>query len=210
MHIHTLTHTLTYTHTSYLLLQLEKLVVYCRPSHRSVFDRSTQNGGGRPDPFYHMNDISVYLGRQRGGVVPDWKNAFHASVLHFSLNQEWHIFALQTFKTPGLGVENCKIRPAMAPPPFAYCKRWKTGRWEALGMRLSCSKHTFSPSDVHWHVQWFSSVTLHNVSRLVNSSCRPITPDTIASGYLAGTSIVVHMMARTVLQTVAVNALNTK
>ena len=33
---------------------------------------------GRPGPFYHVNDISVYLGRQRGGGVP-----FHACVLHF-------------------------------------------------------------------------------------------------------------------------------
>ena len=28
-----------------------------------------QNGGGRAGPFYHVNDVSVYLGRQRG--VPD-------------------------------------------------------------------------------------------------------------------------------------------
>ena len=25
-----------------------------------------KNGGGRPGPFYHMNDVSVYLGGQRG------------------------------------------------------------------------------------------------------------------------------------------------
>ena len=28
------------------------------------------SGGERPGPFYHMNDVSVYQGRQRGGVVP--------------------------------------------------------------------------------------------------------------------------------------------
>ena len=29
--------------------------------------------GRRPDPFYLylVNDVSIYLGRQRGGVVPD-------------------------------------------------------------------------------------------------------------------------------------------
>ena len=26
-----------------------------------------KNRGGRPGPFYHVNDVSVYLGRQRGG-----------------------------------------------------------------------------------------------------------------------------------------------
>ena len=26
-----------------------------------------KNGGGRPGPFYHMNDVSVYLGRRGGG-----------------------------------------------------------------------------------------------------------------------------------------------
>ena len=28
---------------------------------------SMQKQRGRPGPFYHVNDISVYLGRQRGG-----------------------------------------------------------------------------------------------------------------------------------------------
>ena len=44
-----------------------------RPSHRPVFDllQYAKNRGGRPGPFYHINDVSVYLGRQRGGGVPD-------------------------------------------------------------------------------------------------------------------------------------------
>ena len=33
--------------------------------------------------IYHVNDVSVYLGRQRGGGVPDRKDAFCACVLHF-------------------------------------------------------------------------------------------------------------------------------
>ena len=28
-----------------------------------------KNGGGRPGPFYHVNDVSVYQGKQRGGEV---------------------------------------------------------------------------------------------------------------------------------------------
>ena len=36
--------------------------------------------GGWPGPFYHMKDVSVYLGRQRGGRggVPDRKNKLEA------------------------------------------------------------------------------------------------------------------------------------
>ena len=30
-----------------------------------------KNGRGRSGPFYHVNDVSVYLGRHRGGGVPD-------------------------------------------------------------------------------------------------------------------------------------------
>ena len=39
-----------------------------------------KRGGGRPGPFYHVNDVSVYLGRQRGGRegVPDRKNNLEA------------------------------------------------------------------------------------------------------------------------------------
>ena len=43
-----------------------------------------QNGGRRPGPVYHVNDISVYLGRQRGvGEVPDRKDAFRGHILRF-------------------------------------------------------------------------------------------------------------------------------
>ena len=49
-----------------------------RPSHHPVFDRLqyAQNRGGRTGIFYHMNDVSVYLGRQSGGGggVPHRKN----------------------------------------------------------------------------------------------------------------------------------------
>ena len=41
-----------------------------RPSHHPVF----VHRGGRPGIFYHVNDVSVYLGRQKGGRVPHQKN----------------------------------------------------------------------------------------------------------------------------------------
>ena len=41
-----------------------------------------QNGGGRPGIIYHVNDVSVYqVAGQRGGGVPDGKDAFRARVL---------------------------------------------------------------------------------------------------------------------------------
>ena len=38
-------------------------------------------GGRKSGLFYYMNDISVYLSRQRGGGVPNQKNTFYALVL---------------------------------------------------------------------------------------------------------------------------------
>ena len=39
-----------------------------RPSHHPVFDglQYPNNREGRPGPFYHVNGVSIYLGRQRG------------------------------------------------------------------------------------------------------------------------------------------------
>ena len=48
-----------------------------------------------------MNDISVYLSRQKGGGVPNQKNTF--THLFFVLNKEWYNFRFTTFKTPMLG-----------------------------------------------------------------------------------------------------------
>ena len=31
-----------------------------------------RNGGGRPGSFYHVDDINVYLGRQRGEGLKDF------------------------------------------------------------------------------------------------------------------------------------------
>ena len=43
-----------------------------RPSHRPVFVylHYGKSGEGRPGPFYHVSDVSVYLSRQRRGEIP--------------------------------------------------------------------------------------------------------------------------------------------
>ena len=53
-----------------------------------------QNRGGRPGSLYHVNDVSVYLGRQRWGGIPHHKITFCVHLLcfepgavHFSLHE---------------------------------------------------------------------------------------------------------------------------
>ena len=46
------------------------------------------NGGVRPNPFYYVNNISVYLGRQRGGGSPIERMYF----AFFVLNQKQYVF----------------------------------------------------------------------------------------------------------------------
>ena len=55
-----------------------------RSSHRPVLIACSmhKNGGERPGPFYHVNDVSVYLGRQTGGGSPI-KSVFCICILHF-------------------------------------------------------------------------------------------------------------------------------
>ena len=62
------------------------------------------NGGGRPGIFYHVNDVSVYLGRQRGGGVPHRIS----STLSSFLTWIGKFFAAQTFETPALGAETTR------------------------------------------------------------------------------------------------------
>ena len=38
----------------------------------------SKNRGERPGPFYHVNNVSIYLGRQRGGRDPHQKNELEA------------------------------------------------------------------------------------------------------------------------------------
>ena len=117
-----------------------------RPFHQLVIacmqNGACKNGGGWPGQFYHVNDISVYLGRQRGGGVPGQRTSFGAFLkrrtreqnAHFQrgtpppsvyLGRHWLIHMIHMIKW---------TRPS--PSVFAYCKWSKTGRWEGLWTRL--------------------------------------------------------------------------
>ena len=74
---------------------------HTRPSHHPVFDcLQYAKTGERPGPFYHVNDISVYLGRQRGEGSPI--EITHFTHTFFILNQEQYIFDSRTFESPPL------------------------------------------------------------------------------------------------------------
>ena len=49
-------------------IQYAKTSLIPKPPYRQVFDHSqyAKSEGGGPGPLYHVNDVSVYLGRQRG------------------------------------------------------------------------------------------------------------------------------------------------
>ena len=47
---------------------------------------------GRPGPIYQVNDVSVYLGRQRVEGIPIERT--HITHVFFVLNQEWCVFCL--------------------------------------------------------------------------------------------------------------------
>ena len=111
-----------------------------------------KNERGRPSLFCHMNNISVYLGRQRGEGSP---------IGRMSL-RPYRSFKRSRSKactTPGSRQRACAWNtffPLETPPPlstlldtdvihvikwtrssvFAYCKRSKTEQWEGLGTRL--------------------------------------------------------------------------
>ena len=64
------------------------------PTVQFLITCNFQNRRGRPGRFQHVNDISVYLGRQRWGGVPHHKITFCAHLLcfepgavHFSLHE---------------------------------------------------------------------------------------------------------------------------
>ena len=111
-----------------------------------------KNGWGRPGPFYHMNDISIYLGRQRGGGIlkflpKHWsfersqseKCTAPCSRLR-THNYVKYIILIRDSSTPSVcyGRHWCHsldtwTRPS--PSIIAYSKWSKTGLWEGLGTR---------------------------------------------------------------------------
>ena len=96
-----------------------------------------------------MNDVSVYLGRQRGGGVLNRKNAFCARILCFGPGtnvRNYSTWDRNHKKRPQAHSFNRRPLPPLStwvdrpsPSAFSYCKQSKTGRWEGLGMRLMVS-----------------------------------------------------------------------
>ena len=82
-----------------------------------------KNGGGRPGPIYHVNDVSVCLGRQRGwgGKGPQSKELF--SCTHSSFwTRSSTFFALQAFETPVLGAKTTRrdLKLVLSHPPCVH------------------------------------------------------------------------------------------
>ena len=69
-----------------------------------------QKWRGRPGPFYHMNDVIVYLGRHReGGWGRGPPSKEYTCVL--CLNQEQYVFCFANVQNSSPWGRNCKIRP---------------------------------------------------------------------------------------------------
>ena len=64
-----------------------------------------RNGGGRPGPFYHVNDVSYYLGS--GGAEGSLIERMHFTHV---LNQEWYVFCLNVQNSSAWD-KNYKKRP---------------------------------------------------------------------------------------------------
>ena len=73
----------------------------------SYTNEQCKNGGGRPGIFYHVNDVSVYLGRQRGGRGPSLKECISRTRSSF-LTWSGTFVASRMFETPALGAETTR------------------------------------------------------------------------------------------------------
>ena len=138
-----------------------------RPSHHPLFDClqcAKMEGEGLVTFITWMTSVSTY--RQRGEVVPDWKDAFRARILHcepravcFSLGESSKLqhleqkaqekgsslfFRLET-PPPTSSVYLCRhwhhSHGKMDQAPSMFCilqaiKNWMDSAWEGLGMRL--------------------------------------------------------------------------
>ena len=103
--------------------------------------------GRRPGPFFHGKDVSVYWGEQRGGGVPNRKNAFCTCIL-------------------------CLEQGAVC---FSFCKHSKLQRLgqklqerpQALMLVLSVGDpplSTWVDIDVIYMIKWTRSPPLHTAS----------------------------------------------
>ena len=73
-----------------------------------------KNGGEKPGPFYHINDV-----RDRGGGgVPNWKNAFRAFSF-FVLNQERYVLRFANVWNSSTWGRNYKDVGPLPPTPLS-------------------------------------------------------------------------------------------
>ena len=109
------------------------------PSHSLV----CKHGGGRPGPFYCVNDVSVYLGRQKRGAFRGCVFWFESGVVHFHFaivrnSSTWdRNKMLMSEKKCGLELE--KIQ-GMLTIHFSFLNK------DSLSWRLF-------PSHLHWSFQ---------------------------------------------------------
>ena len=102
-----------------------------RPSHHPVYDRwqYAKTEEGRPGVIYHVNDVSVYLGRQRGGEGSPVKRMSYRPDLTVSAPKHWSFECSQSEKRTALLAQNkecvCEMRPfdQDPPPPSVYLGR---------------------------------------------------------------------------------------
>ena len=79
------------------------------PTVQFLIACSMQKQRRRPDPFYHVNDVSVYLGIDRGREGPPIKRMHSAHVL-LVLNQEWYVFRFLDVWNSSAWDRNCKVK----------------------------------------------------------------------------------------------------
>ena len=80
------------------------------PTVQFLIACSMQNGGGRPGPFYHVNDVLSTRGRQRGGGVP---NGFRPYLV---------VSATSTGITPDLNIREVKNIPLLFQNEECVCE----------------------------------------------------------------------------------------
>ena len=138
-----------------------RLSTYCawkkpgtKPCSQTLPTISVLHREGRPGPFYHMNDVSVYLSRQKGG---EWAWGLILKFVPQAL--EFWMFRKRKISCSWFETKNSCMKCVlsvgdpptfclhtnvihmikwMRPSPsiFAYYKLSKTGLWKGLGTRL--------------------------------------------------------------------------
>ena len=84
-----------------------------RPSHHPIFNhlQYTKTEGGRPGPFYHVNDVLSTQVDRRGGEGSPIERT-HFACAFFVLKQEWYVFfCFMNVRNSSSWGRNYKIRP---------------------------------------------------------------------------------------------------